>query len=165
MQNGYVVEDLDAAAEHWARRLGVGPFFKFAGLQFKELYLKDKPAEIDMTVAIAYWGDMQIELIKQTCQNETVYSEFARAKTAGLHHVGVETDDIDAAVEELAAAGCPPVWRGEADNGTRFAYVASDFHPGAMVELIAFAEPVKPVFQAMKRAAETWDGETVFGRF
>ncbi|MEL7028626.1 MAG: VOC family protein [Pseudomonadota bacterium] len=165
MQNGYLVESIDEAAEHWAKRLGVGPFFKFSGLTFKELYLRDAPAEIDMTVAIAYWGDMQIELIEQHCSNETVYSDFARTKTTGLHHVGVETDDIDAAVSELGAAGCPPIWHGEAENGTRFAYVASDFHPGAMVELISFAEPVKPAFAAIKAAAENWDENTVFGSF
>ena len=165
MQNGYLVEDIDAAAEHWTRAIGVGPFFKITGLKFKELYLRGAPAKIDMEVALAYWGDMQIELLKQNCDNETVYSDFRRQKTSGLHHVGVETQDLDGAVAELAALGCPPIWHGEAENGTRFAYVASDHHPGAMLELISLSPPIKEAFKAMKRAAETWDGRTTFASF
>ena len=53
MQNGYVVEDWRAAAEHWAKNLGVGPFFPMEHVPFAECRYKGEPTEIDVTVAIA----------------------------------------------------------------------------------------------------------------
>ena len=59
MQNAWVVDDLDAALDHWINKMGVGPFYLFEHVKFQEIYFRGQPATTDMTAAIAYWGDMQ----------------------------------------------------------------------------------------------------------
>ena len=37
MQNAFVVDDLDAAMDHWLNKMGVGPYFMFEHVQFREI--------------------------------------------------------------------------------------------------------------------------------
>lgn len=43
-QNGYVVEDLDGAINHWVSVLGVGPFFKAPHLALEDYQFADNAA-------------------------------------------------------------------------------------------------------------------------
>ena len=59
-------------------------------------------AQIDMSAAIAYSGDLQIELIYQHDDAPSIYSEFSRGGRSGLQHMGVMTDSVDGDLEQLA---------------------------------------------------------------
>ncbi len=158
MQNGFVVNDLGAAIDHWARVMRVGPFFVFDRVAFKECWYRGSDAtDIDLTVAIAYWGEMQIELIQQRNQVPSIYTDFAARKGTGLQHMGVMSEDLDSDLARLKAGGILPVQHGTAP-GMRFAYVATDFHPGAMIELIEATPKVVEFFGRMRTAARGWDG-------
>ena len=165
MQNAFVVDDLDAAMDHWLNKMGVGPFFVFEHVQFREIYFRDKPSDTDMTAAIAYWGDMQIELIKQHNVSPSIYSEFQGKGLRGMQHMGVITTDLDADLAKLKPLGITPVQWGTVSSGMRFAYVSSDFHPGAMIELIEANEGITGFFQMMKDTAHNWDGKDPIRRF
>jgi hypothetical protein len=113
MQNGFVVADLNAAIEHWARRIGVGPFFVFERVAFKECWYRGAPAtDIDLTVAIAYWGEVQIELIRQRNQVPSIYTDFEARGATGLQHMGVMSQNLDSDLARLAARGITPVQHG-----------------------------------------------------
>jgi len=81
MQMAYVPEDMDGALRYWTETMGVGPFFKIANIQVDAARYKGEPASIDFSVYIAYWGDMQIELIEQ--YNVPPQSTKAGAARAG----------------------------------------------------------------------------------
>ncbi len=158
MQNGFVVPDLNAAIEHWARTMRVGPFFVFERVAFKECWYRGAPAtDIDLTVAIAYWGDVQIELIRQRNQVPSIYTDFAARGGSGLQHMGVMSQDLDADLARLKTRGIEPVQHGTAP-GMRFAYVPTDFHPGGMVELIEATPKAVAFFARIRAAARAWDG-------
>ena len=158
MQNGFVVDELNAAIEHWARRLGVGPFFVFERVAFKECWYRGQVAtDIDLTVAIAYWGEVQIELIHQRNAVPSIYTDFVARKGSGLQHMGVMSDDLDADLARLKDRGILPVQHGTAP-GMRFAYVATDFHPGGMIELIEATPKAVSFFGRIRAAARDWDG-------
>lgn len=161
MQLGFVVPDLEAAVAHWAR-LGVGPFFLLEHIQFAECVYKGAPARFDMSVAVAQWGPVQVELIRQHDAVPSIYTDFDGSRAGGLQHVGVMTDSVADHLERLAAHGVTPVQSGSTANGIRFAYVDTDrlpgAHPGGMIELIEHGPAIDGFFAMVRRAAEGWDG-------
>jgi len=158
MQNGFLVEDLPAAIEHWARVLQVGPFFVFERVPFKELWYREQPAaDIELTVAIAYCGDLQIELIHQRNAVPSIYTDFRLRHGTGLQHMGVLSDNLERDLARLRAKNVVPIQHGNA-AGMRFAYVATDHHPGGMLELIEATPKTLAFFERMRTAARDWDG-------
>lgn len=158
MQNAFVVPDLERAIEHWTRVMGVGPFFLFEHITFSECFFRGRPVSpMDLTIAIAYWGDLQIELIRQQDDSPSIYTEFRAAHGSGMHHMGVMTQALDADLAELARRGVQPVQQGSL-AGMRFAYIATDHHPGGMIELIEAGRGARALFERMREAAQSWDG-------
>ena len=164
-QNAFVVEDLDAALLHWTHTMGVGPFWVFDHVQFSEVYYRGKPTNADMTAAMGYWGDLQIELVVQHNQAPSIYSEFLQRGYRGLQHMAVMTDDVDAHVQRLKPLGITPIQYGKVKDGIRFAYVSSDFHPGGMIELVEATDAIVGAFTFMREAARKWDGKDPVRRF
>ena len=158
IQNGYVVDDLETAALHWAQKLGVGPFYLFPRVAFDTVRFRGKASPIEMSMAIGYWGELQIELIRPLNDAPSIFTDFAARGLSGLQHVGVVTDDLARDLALLAERGVHPVQDGRAANGTEFAYVDTDFHPGGMVEIIQVSPALEAGFAMIKRASVNWDG-------
>ena len=165
MQVAYVVEDIEKAASHWARTLGVGPFYLFSHTPFKEIRYRDEPSPIDMSVAIAYNGDIQIELIQQHNDSPSIFTEFIEKFGYGQQHVGVTTDRFEDTLAHFAQKGIKPRQQGITLPGMNFAYLETDFHPGGMLELIEADTSIMKAFSIIKKAAEDWDGKTILTGF
>ena len=160
MQNAFVVPDLEGAIEHWTQVMGVGPFFLFERIAFEEYYFRGRAVKpVSLTIAIAYWKDLQIELIRQLDDSPSIYTEFQAAHGSGMHHMGVMTQALDADLAELTRRGVQPVQRGSLP-GMRFAYIATDQHPGGMIELIEATKGARALFERMREAARHWDGQS-----
>lgn len=161
MQLGFVVPDLEAAARHWVS-LGVGPFFLLEHISFAEVRYLGRETRFDMSVAVAQWGGVQVELIHQHDAAPSIYTDYAGAKLGGLQHLGVMTDSVPAHLERLAVHGVTPVQVGATGNGIRFAYVNTDRLPGAspggMIELIEHGPAIDGFFHVVKKASIGWDG-------
>lgn len=158
MQLGFVVRDLDAAMAHWIGKVGIGPFFVLDHVQFAEAWYRDAPADVDMSVALAQWGPVQVELIRQWNDAPSIYTEFAGREHGGLQHLGVMTQSVADDLALLRERGVAPVQWGSTGNGIRFAYVATDHHPGGMIELIEHGPAIDGFFQMVRDAAQGWDG-------
>jgi hypothetical protein len=169
MQNAFVVPDLEAAIDFWARVMHVGPFYVFDHIRYSEIFFRGKPIAIDMSAAIAYSGDLQIELIRQHDDAPSIYSEFTRSGLAGMQHMGVMTDSVDRDLEDLKRIGVEAIQHGRTAWGARFAYLDTDVqpgaHPGAMLELIERGPAILGAFKAIRAAAESWDGTEPLRRF
>jgi hypothetical protein len=166
MQVAYVVEDLDRAIQHWATKLGVGPFFVLEHVKFDEAWFRDQPCAVDFSVAIGYWGEMQIELIEQHNDAPSIYREFLQKGYRGMQHLCVVAMDMDAELAKLAARGLKKVqWGVVSGSGARFAYVDSDQDPGGMIELIEGIPAILGAFDFMRKAAREWDGKDPVRRF
>ena len=158
VQNAYVVRDLEAAVTHWTRKIGVGPFYLLEHIQFGDVFFRGAPLSIDMSVAIAQWGDMQIELIVQHDTAASIYSEFLARRGEGLQHLGVMTASLDEHLDRLKPLGIQPIQWGATAGGMRFAYVDTDAQPGGMIELIETGPAVEAFFAKVRSAAVRWDG-------
>jgi len=98
MQMAYVPDDFDAAVEHWTKRMGVGPFFLLEDIHLDGMTYKGAPTEARFDLALAYWGEIQIELIRPRDDHPSIYTgEYAdvgAGSFGGLHHVCILVDDI-----------------------------------------------------------------------
>ena len=158
LQNGYVVRDWRATAEHWAAVHGVGPFFVMEHIEFAACRYRGVPVVIDMSVAIAYSGELQIELVQQHNDSPSIYQDHLARYGEGLQHVGALVDDLDAVLDAKH-------WRskiiqdGATTVGQRFAYLDIGTHAGAMLELIEATPAARAAFEYMRTAARDWTGE------
>ena len=157
MQNGFVVADWREAALHWAETLGVGPFFVVEHVEFSECRYQGESTNIDMSVAIAYAGGFQIELVEQHNDAPSIYRDFLLNNAPGLQHVGALTEDLDAALD-LNDLRERIVQDGVTAAGQRFAYVDTVLHNGTMLEIIETDEAMRKGFAYMQDAAADWDG-------
>lgn len=157
MQLAFVPADFDGAIDYWVRT-GAGPFYVIENAPLiGALYRGHPPVDVMMDVALGYWGDMQIEIIRQTNDAPSVYSEWRAAGREGLHHHCVQVDDMAAARAVIAAAGAPIVFDARTPSGGEVIYV--ELKPGeALLEFI-YHPPDRLGFYDMLRAAHRdWDG-------
>ena len=157
IQQGYVVPDAQAAMAHWIAR-GVGPFFVEAHIRPPGEY-DGEAIQADLTAAFAYSGDQQIEVIEQHCDTPTVYRDFLETHPqGGLHHLAAWVDEIPAKLEVLAAGGHD--YRVRQRYGDMHAYLDRPDEVGVMIQLMARVELMTGMFDAIRAAADAWDGTT-----
>jgi methylmalonyl-CoA/ethylmalonyl-CoA epimerase len=82
----------------------------------------------------------QIELIAPVVDDSGV-ARFLEARGPGLHHIAYEVDDLDAALDELAAAGFELIDRTPRRGlgGHRVAFIHPTSAGGALTELVEAA--------------------------
>ena len=160
VQNGYVVRDLDAAMGFWSGTLRVGPFFVTRRVRFRAVSYRGAPSAIEMAVAVAYSGTLQIELIQPLSDAPSIYRDHLSQHGAGLQHVGVLADDYDARLAKAEAAGFVQCQSGQVESGLRFAYLDRPETPaGCMVELIEQTPGMMRWFDKVRQAAADWAGD------
>ena len=94
-QLGFVVDDLLGTAARWARVFGVGPFHVLPPIEQPCTY-RGTASGVNVQVAIAQAGPVQIELIKQHCDRASVYRDLFEQGEAGFHQLCTVTPDYDA---------------------------------------------------------------------
>lgn len=160
MQNGYAVQDWRSAAEHWGRVLGVGPFFIMEHIDFEWCEYRGRRVQIDLSVAIAYSGDFQIELVQQHNDAPSIYRDFLSDNAPGLQHVGALTGDLGQSLQQAGLAD-RIIQQGVTRAGVRFAYVDTVAFNGTMLELIETNPAMLKGFAYMQKAASEWDGQDI----
>ena len=157
VQQGYVVPDSDKAISHWLSR-GVGPFFVEV-IDQMDAMVWGETVKVDLTAAFAYSGDQQIEVIEPRGSTPSIYTTYLdKYADGGLQHLAVWVDDIDAKVAELKDKGLN--YSVQQRYGASHAYLDNDDEPGVMIQLMTHNEAIDAMFDMIKEASETWDGQT-----
>jgi hypothetical protein len=156
MQIAFVPEDFDAALEHWTTVMGVGPFFLLENLKLEGMYYRGEPSDCVFTLALAYWGDIQVELIRQENDSPSIYRDLSN--NGAMHHVCILTDDVAAARRKLLAAGAELLVEAKVGTDGGVIYVDTKGYPGGIVEVLQPATGSRDFFAMMHEAARTWDG-------
>ena len=157
-QLGYVVDDVSAAMEYWIEALDVGPFFYLPSPPLNDLVYRGEPTSARIGVAIAYSGDLQVELIQPLDDHPSPYRDFRLAFGSGLHHVAHFTTRYDEAIALYRARGRTPYYEGRgltADQ--RFSYFDSSSHGGTVNEVVE-TSGFGGFFDYMKAQSVDWDG-------
>lgn len=157
-QAGYVVHDIHAEMRHWSEVLGIGPFFYADRVPVKNFRYRGEPSPIEVSVALANSGPLQIELIQQRNDAPSMYKAFLDSGRTGLQHIAYWTQDFDADLERLAARKLTVGMSGEVGERGRYVYFETESHPGTVVELSEVAGPKGKLFDLIREAARGWDG-------
>lgn len=165
-QNGYVVRDIEAALQHWSQVLGVGPWYVFEKVALENFTYKGQPSDLEMKVALANSGDLQIELIQQLNDAPSMYRDFLAAGHEGLQHVAYWTTEYQALYDKAIALGFRVGHEGQVGgpNG-RFAYFDAEAHPGTVIEISDISGNKRSLFEFIKKASQGWDGQDPIRRF
>ncbi len=156
MQIAFVPDDFDAALRHWTEVMGVGPFFLLEKISLERMRYKGKPSDISFTIALAYWGDIQVELIRQESEGASIYVDMPNG--GAMHHVCLLTDDIEKAKAIAAEAGAELLVEAKVGADGAVIYVDTKGYPGGIVEVLQPASGSEGLFAMMRGAARGWDG-------
>jgi hypothetical protein len=158
-QNGYVVRDIHAAMEHWINVIGVGPWYYIDRVKTDYFRHWGEDSAVEMSIAIANSGDLQIELIQQRNDAPSLYKEFLDSGREGLQHLAYWTRDFQALYDRALSLGYKVGHQGQigGEQG-RFAYFDTQSHPGTVVEISDISGAKGQFFERVRQAAVGWDG-------
>jgi hypothetical protein len=155
MQFAFVPKDFDAAVKHWTETMGVGPFFLIENNLLGEGKYLGEPYHCVFSIAIAYWGDMQIELVRQENDAPSIYRG---REGEALHHTCILTDDIVKARQIADDVGAKVLVEGKVGEDGHVLYVDTGAGPGTIVEILQCASGTEGLFAMIKAASVDWDG-------
>ena len=110
-QTAFVVEDLQAAVDHWITNTGAGPFFVLPHFLVPGQTYRGEESKADITIAMGFAGHMLIELIQPLDDNPSVYRETIEHRGYGFHHFGLACVDVDAASRDYQQRGYAEAFR------------------------------------------------------
>lgn len=157
MQLAFCPKDFAGALRFWTETMGVGPFFVRGPISFPGLLYRGEPSDISFSIAIAYWGDTQIELIEQHNDAPSIYKDWADKGMEGLHHVCIVVDDIHAARAQCVAQGHGIEQELYYEGGGAI-YVDAGGGPGILTEMVQLSAEQARRFASYRDAARAWDG-------
>ena len=156
-QIGYVVRDIDAAMDNWVRH-GVGPWFYVDRVQTDFFRYRGVDSDMQMSVALANSGDVQLELIKlQRCPVDVQGLPRRRTRRNATHRLLVrrlpEPPRQRSRKRVRDRAG-----RQYRRSTGRFAYLDTEVEQGTVIELSDISGPKGQLFQYIRDVAASWDG-------
>ena len=158
-QAGYVVRDIEKAMKFWTEVQRVGPFFYIPKVKTDWFRYRGVDSPVEMSIALANSGDLQIELIQQRNDAPSMYKEFLDAGREGLQHMSYWTRDYQALYDRALSLGYKVGHEGQigGEKG-RFAYFDTQAHPGTVVEISDISGSKGSFFEHIRKVAAGWDG-------
>jgi len=154
-----VVRDIDAALAHWTGTIGAGPFFVFDVPVLPGQIYRGAPTEVSMRVAFGFSGGLLIELLQQTNDTPSVFTEMLDARGDGYHHVMLRIP-YDEGVARLSGQGHEIAFSGRMPAGERFCLFDTRAADGSYIELMEISPPMEESLRRMHRAHLDWDGRS-----
>jgi catechol 2,3-dioxygenase-like lactoylglutathione lyase family enzyme len=152
VQIAWVTRDLDATEKALTGLLGAKKWIRLPGVHFApdSCTYRGQPADFVADISLSYAGDTQLEIIAPVT-GESIYTEFLDQAGAGLHHVCVETDDVEAAVNAASEHGAQTVQRGVMPGGMEFAYVSAADAGVPFIEIAHVTPEIRQFFDYIKQ--------------
>jgi len=119
---GIAVRDLDGAIEFFQETYG-------AKLVWRRKYQDEK-----METALISIGEAQFELLA-SLEPESLIDRFIESRGEGIHHVSLEVDQFDRAIEEIKAKGLRVISAADTDD-FRAAFIHPKSNFGVLTEII-----------------------------
>lgn len=155
-QLAFAPRDFDAAIRSWTS-IGVGPFFSLEHLPLEDVIYKGRPIAYDTSVAIAFWGDLEIEILRQHNAGPSILNDWTEQGREGVHHVRIDVDDLQIARAHFEELGGEVIQSARLPEGGEYIMMQV---PGSVptLELSILAPRFARLWAFMKRAAQEWDG-------
>lgn len=154
----FVVPNLRDAVEEWTSSGRAGPFYLFENFEFKNPNYKGEAIAPDVSLALGYSGDLNIELIEQHDDTPSIYKEQIDSKGYGFHHFARLSANMDQSIAEETVWGYACSFSAAFADGTRCAYIDTRSITGGFTEYIEYNDGVEGLLGLMHDAAKDWDG-------
>lgn len=156
VQAAWVVPDLEAAIMHWVKTAGVGPFFTIRRRREDGAVYRGRPAQTPNCVAaLAQAGDLQIELVCQLDDEQSIFRDLVPAGRTGFHHMAIYSHQYG---EDIAAYERAGAERAYVAPGNQICWMDTSPELGFMVEIMSANPVFDGFFARIRSAAENWDG-------
>lgn len=157
MQMAYVPVDFEGAVRYWADVMGVGPFFLIENIALEDMRYRGESSDAVFSIALAYWGEVQIELIRPENDAPSVYGGDYGVRDR-LHHVCILTDDIEKARAICEAQSAEILVEARVGEDGAVLYADPGAGPGHVVEILQPTSGSADLFAMIRAAAADWDG-------
>ena len=158
-QNGYVVRDIRAAMNHWIIAMGVGPWFYIDRVKTDYFRHRGQDSPVEMSIALANSGDLQIELIQQRNDAPSMYKEYIDSGREGMQHMSYWSRDYQSLYDQSLSRGYVVGQEGQIGGPQgRFAYFDTQAHQGTVIEISDISGTKGKFFEHIRRASVEWDG-------
>lgn len=158
VQIAYHVPDPEAAAEHYARLFGWGPFFVMRHIPLEFCRYRGRSATFDHTSAYGQAGNLMIEFITQHGDGASALRDMYANEETGIHHVAYFVPDLDGALEEFRDQDYELALEARTVTGVDFAMVDTVAALGHMLELYEQRDDLEKFYGYVRRKAQEWDG-------
>jgi methylmalonyl-CoA/ethylmalonyl-CoA epimerase len=160
IQHAFVVRDMDAALAYWINVMGVGPFYRVDNATYKSGLYRNEPASPKYAVAIAYWGDSQIELVMPTSDSPNIYNEFLDDGHDGLlHHMCVTVENMDDFRRSIDGRNFETLAELALEPEGHVLYLRGEGQRWPLIEVGDFPPAIYALFEQVKSASKEWDGQ------
>ncbi len=159
VQMAYVVKDIRASMEWWMRDGRVGPWFLLDSFTGEGHRYRGGPSKADVSIAMAFAGHMQIELIQPKDTHPSVYKEIVDRRGYGFHHVGVAVEDVEAERAAYEGRNYKVAFQAPVPSGGTVYYLDDGRNEPGFVELIPATPGMDDMFTRYWRASVEWQGE------
>jgi catechol 2,3-dioxygenase-like lactoylglutathione lyase family enzyme len=160
-QLAYVPDDFDRALDFWTRTMGAGPFLVRDSVELFDTRYLGAPSDVQFGLALGYWGEVNIELIRQNNDAPSIYRDWSNPPGRdALHHVCVIVPELDVALRSGEAAGAEIVQQARSADGTaRLAYLdCGAGGPAGYFELVQMNDAWRALHGWLRDEARGWDG-------
>lgn len=154
-QLGFLVDNILASAKAWHELYGIGPFHIIKSPQ--KVSYRGQETELQMRLAVAQAGPVQIELLCQGNDAPSVYREIYGSGEGGFHHMCSLVTDYDAALAHYRACGCEVAAEVHSES-LRVGYVDTTAAVGMMTEVVQGTDAFRQQLQRISDTCATWDG-------
>ena len=156
-QHAYLVNDIEEAAENWAKTYGAGPFYLTPHHKTEKFMYRGTEEEADVSYGFGFLGDLQIQFIQQHDDKRSIYRDMYKPGEQGFHHIAYLVHDFAAARKRLLDLGFELACELYADE-VNAAYFDTRPMNGVFTEIHGDPAHILASFAVQRRAHGAWDG-------
>ena len=155
---GYVVSDLETAAQRLAETVGAGPFLHVGHVVLDGPTYRGGPATYDHSTAFGQWGPVILEISRiHTAEPDGLREFLTSAPPPAIGHLAWLVDDLEAESATLEREGLALVHTGSSGP------VSAHWHDGGPlfghpVEVLRRCPEILGFYAAIGAASRNWDG-------
>ena len=130
-QVGFVYPKLEDALAQYEPIFG--PFQVVDYGVMEGAYFRGQLAPYRLKLAVAYTGELELELIEWV-SGDTPHREFLAKGRTGMHHLSFHVPDLDAVVAQAKQLGFEPIWYHSMSDEIKYTYLERPSDP-VLIEL------------------------------
>jgi Glyoxalase/Bleomycin resistance protein/Dioxygenase superfamily len=162
IQVGYSVADIEEGMRQYTELLHVGPWFLIGPFVPPKGVYRGAPTKMRVSLALAYSGQLMVELIQQHDDAPSVFQETLKARGAhGFHHWAIGARDFEKTTAHYRSLGYQEAFSDTAPDplGCRVIYFDTGRDLPGMLEVIEINAATEKAFSDIYRAGQEWNGK------